>query len=162
MGIKRHALAFTAWKGTRYPLYRRLGGPQGQSGQVWKNPSPRSTGIRSPVARHSFVIIALLKYDYILVLRYSNFNNHTHTGYEIHSAFCKVGSRNPVSGLYAWSVKLTTHETMNVWNLISLSCVACSCVALVQVHSFFKDTGWHKSSTTLKTASIFLCSITRS
>jgi hypothetical protein len=24
------------WKETRYPLYRRLGGPQDQSGRVWK------------------------------------------------------------------------------------------------------------------------------
>jgi len=31
---------------TRYPLYRRLGGPQGQSGQVRKISPP--TGIRSP------------------------------------------------------------------------------------------------------------------
>ena len=31
---------------TRYPLYRRLGGPQGRSGQVRKISSP--TGIRSP------------------------------------------------------------------------------------------------------------------
>jgi len=31
---------------TRYPLYRRLGGHQGQSGQVRKNLAP--TGIRSP------------------------------------------------------------------------------------------------------------------
>ena len=31
---------------TRYPLYRRLGGPQGQSGQVRKNLA--ATGIRSP------------------------------------------------------------------------------------------------------------------
>jgi hypothetical protein len=31
---------------TRYPLYRRLGGTQGRSGQVWQI-SPR-TGIRSP------------------------------------------------------------------------------------------------------------------
>jgi len=27
-------------KGTRYPLYRRLGGPQGRSGKVWKISSP--------------------------------------------------------------------------------------------------------------------------
>jgi len=27
---------FTLGKETHYPLYRRLGGPQGQSGQVWK------------------------------------------------------------------------------------------------------------------------------
>jgi len=31
---------------TWYPLYRRLGGPQGRSGQVWENLAP--TGIRSP------------------------------------------------------------------------------------------------------------------
>jgi len=31
---------------TRYPLYRRLGGPQGRSGQVRKISYP--TGIRSP------------------------------------------------------------------------------------------------------------------
>ena len=36
---------FTPGK-TRYPLYRRLGGPQDQSGQVQKNSPP--TGIRSP------------------------------------------------------------------------------------------------------------------
>jgi hypothetical protein len=27
---------FTRGKETRYPLYRRLGGPQGRSGRVWK------------------------------------------------------------------------------------------------------------------------------
>jgi hypothetical protein len=27
---------FTPWKETWYPLYRRLGGPHGQTGQVWK------------------------------------------------------------------------------------------------------------------------------
>jgi len=31
---------------TRYPPYRRLGGPQERSGSVWKNSPP--TGIRSP------------------------------------------------------------------------------------------------------------------
>jgi hypothetical protein len=37
---------FTPWKETRYPLYRRLGGPQGRSGRLWKISPP--TGIRSP------------------------------------------------------------------------------------------------------------------
>ena len=37
---------FTPGKETRYPLYRRLGGPQGRSGQVRKISTP--TGIRSP------------------------------------------------------------------------------------------------------------------
>jgi len=33
---------------TRYPLYRRLGWPQGRTGQVWKILPPPPTGIRSP------------------------------------------------------------------------------------------------------------------
>ena len=33
---------------TRYPLYRRLGGPQGRSGQVRKISLPHPTGIRAP------------------------------------------------------------------------------------------------------------------
>ena len=41
VGAQRHApSAFTPGK-TRYPLYRRLGGPQGQSGRVQKiSPQP--------------------------------------------------------------------------------------------------------------------------
>ena len=31
-----HPDRFTPGKETQYPLYRRLGGPQGQSAQVWK------------------------------------------------------------------------------------------------------------------------------
>ena len=37
---------FTPGKETWYPLYRRLGGPQGWSGRVWKISPP--TEIRSP------------------------------------------------------------------------------------------------------------------
>ena len=37
---------FTPGKETRYPLYRRLGGPNGQSGRVRKISPP--TGIRFP------------------------------------------------------------------------------------------------------------------
>jgi len=36
VGSKRHAPATLPPGKTRYPLYRRLGGPQGQSGQVRK------------------------------------------------------------------------------------------------------------------------------
>jgi hypothetical protein len=37
VGGQRHALsALTPWKDTRYPLYRRLGRPQGRSGRVRK------------------------------------------------------------------------------------------------------------------------------
>ena len=39
-------LSFLGWALSRYPLYRRLGGPQGRSGQVQKISPP--TGIRSP------------------------------------------------------------------------------------------------------------------
>ena len=31
-----HPVRFTHGKGTRYPFYRRLGGPQVRSGRVWK------------------------------------------------------------------------------------------------------------------------------
>jgi hypothetical protein len=41
VGGQRHAsAAFTAGKETRYPLYRRLGGPQGRSGRVRKISPP--------------------------------------------------------------------------------------------------------------------------
>ena len=46
VGGQRHALAALPLGKTWYPLYRRLGGPQGQSGQV-RNISP-PTGIRCP------------------------------------------------------------------------------------------------------------------
>jgi hypothetical protein len=38
MGVsgQRHAPAALLSGKTRYPFYRRLGGPQGRSGQVWK------------------------------------------------------------------------------------------------------------------------------
>ena len=44
MGVvgQRHAPAALPPGKTRYPLYRRLGGPQSRSGQVWKiSPPPR-------------------------------------------------------------------------------------------------------------------------
>ena len=48
MGVadQRHAPVALPPGKVRYPLYRRLGGPQGQSGRVWKISPP--TGIRSP------------------------------------------------------------------------------------------------------------------
>jgi len=46
VGGQRHATATLTPGKTRYPLHRRLGGPQGQSGQVRKISPP--TGIRSP------------------------------------------------------------------------------------------------------------------
>jgi len=46
MGGKRHTPAALLPGKARYPLYRKLGGPQGQSGRVRKISPP--TGIRSP------------------------------------------------------------------------------------------------------------------
>jgi len=41
VGGQRHALAAFTPRKTRYPLYRRLGGPQGRSGRMRKiSPSP--------------------------------------------------------------------------------------------------------------------------
>ena len=47
VGGQRHAPAALPPGKTRYPLYRRLGGPQVWSGRVRKI-SPHPTGIRSP------------------------------------------------------------------------------------------------------------------
>jgi len=41
VGGKRHAPAALPPGKTRYPLYRRLGGPQGRYGRVWKIWNPR-------------------------------------------------------------------------------------------------------------------------
>ena len=41
VGGQLHAPAALPPEKSRYPLHRRLGGPQGRSGQVWKiSPSP--------------------------------------------------------------------------------------------------------------------------
>jgi hypothetical protein len=45
VGSQRHAPATLPLGKTQYPLYRRLGGPQGRSGQARKISPP--TGIRS-------------------------------------------------------------------------------------------------------------------
>ena len=53
-GGQRHALAALPLGKTRYPLYRRLGEPQGWSGQVWKISPPMGFDRRTvlPVACH--------------------------------------------------------------------------------------------------------------
>jgi hypothetical protein len=48
VGCQHHAPAALPPGKTRYPLYRRLGGPQGRSGRVRKIWPPPPTGIRSP------------------------------------------------------------------------------------------------------------------
>jgi len=53
VGYQRHAPAALPTGKTRYPLYRRLGGPQGRSEQVWKISPPPGFDPRTvrPVAR---------------------------------------------------------------------------------------------------------------
>ena len=50
--VQRHAQVALPHGKTRYPLYRRLGGPQGRSGRVWKFSQPPGFGPRTvqPVA----------------------------------------------------------------------------------------------------------------
>jgi hypothetical protein len=43
VGGQHHAPATLPMGKTQYPSYRRLGGPQGKSGQVWKIPTPRDS-----------------------------------------------------------------------------------------------------------------------
>ena len=52
VGVQRHAPAALPPGKTRYPLYRRLGGPQGRSGQVRKISPPKGFDPRTvqPVA----------------------------------------------------------------------------------------------------------------
>ena len=57
VGGQRHALAVLPSGKTRYPLYNRLGGPQGRSGRVRKFSPP--TGIRSPDRPASLVTSVL-------------------------------------------------------------------------------------------------------
>jgi len=68
-----HPNCFTPGKVTWYPLYRRLGGPQGQSGQVWKlSPPPWSD---QPIVSHyinyaihpsSAVVVCLYQFQGLL------------------------------------------------------------------------------------------------
>jgi len=49
---------------TRYPLYRRLGGPQGRSGQVWKITPPPGFNPQTvqPVASH-YTLLSYLAHN---------------------------------------------------------------------------------------------------
>jgi len=52
LGGQRHVQTALPPGKTRYPLYRRLGGPEGRSGQVWKISPPQGFNPRAvqPVA----------------------------------------------------------------------------------------------------------------
>jgi hypothetical protein len=74
VGGQRHAPAALPPGKTRYPLYRRLGGPQGRSGRVRKiaPPPPPPLGIDprtvQPVASKTLFVI--FKFIYVLLLVY--------------------------------------------------------------------------------------------
>jgi hypothetical protein len=77
---------------TRYPLYRRLGGPQGRSGQVRKISPP--TGIRSPDRPARSQSLYRLSYPALLLLNYYQENTFIKSVY-MHVCLCvhiyKVG-----------------------------------------------------------------------
>ena len=54
MGGQGHAQAASPQGKTRYPLYRRVGGPQSRSGRLWKTSSPPGFDLRTvqPVASY--------------------------------------------------------------------------------------------------------------
>jgi hypothetical protein len=56
--LKPRPSRFTLWKQTRYLLYRRLGGPQGQSGRVRK--IPHRDSIPGPSSPKNFAIPSTL------------------------------------------------------------------------------------------------------
>jgi len=86
VGGQGHAPAALPPGKTRYPLYRRLGGPQGRSGLVRKI---SFTGIRSPdrpVRSESlFNVYIYLYIRYICICTYIHTRTHTHARTHIHT-----------------------------------------------------------------------------
>ena len=68
VGGQYHALAPLPPRKTWYPLYRRLGGPQGQSGRVWKI-SPLPGFYHGPCSPQRVAILNVLSRHKILVLQ---------------------------------------------------------------------------------------------
>ena len=69
MGDQHHAPAALPPGKARYPLYRRLGGPQGRTGRVRKiSPPPSPTGIRSPDRPSRSVSLYRLSYRHAVWL----------------------------------------------------------------------------------------------
>jgi hypothetical protein len=58
VGVQRHAPAAYRLEENRYPLYRRLGRPQGRSGRVRRNSPPPGFDPRTvrPVAKNDFIV----------------------------------------------------------------------------------------------------------
>jgi len=96
VGGQCHALAALLPGKTQYPLYRRLGGPLGRSGQVWKISPP--SRIRSPDRpAHSK----------------SLWQPHYLNPY-IYSPHCVYGLAAGLEGTYPWKQKTMWTEYRNL------------------------------------------------
>jgi hypothetical protein len=73
---------FTPWERPRYPLYRRLGGPQGRSGQVRKISPPRGFQYPECPARSQ----SLYRLSYLAHTHYKMYCNVMNTSF----TFCLV------------------------------------------------------------------------
>jgi len=95
VGGESHApAALPPGKETRYPLYSRLGGPQGRSGRVWKISSPTGFDPRTvqPVeSRYTDYDIAAHVYIYIYSRWGRNFPP-VQTSPGVQQASCKMGT----------------------------------------------------------------------
>ena len=76
VGGQRHASAALPPGMTRYPLHRRLGGPQGRSGRVWKISPPPGLDPRTVQS----VAIRYTDWAIPAYLRYKTFINLTVLG----------------------------------------------------------------------------------
>ena len=77
VGGQHHTLAALPPGKNWYPLYTRLGGPKGRSGQVWKILPPLGYDPQTvqPIASHYTDYAILAHYIYIYIYIYK----HTHT-----------------------------------------------------------------------------------
>ena len=74
VGGQRHALVTLPPGKTRYPLYRRLGGPQGQSGRVRKISLPPTPGfdprtVQSIASRYTDCIIPAPQMQHKIIVK---------------------------------------------------------------------------------------------
>ena len=109
VGGQRHALATLPPGKTRYPLYRRLGGPQGRSGRVRKI-QMRQTGWNSECIYH----LSQISVDFSLL-------QSVHIGRVVHPAFYTI-----IKGKF--NVLLTVHHAMilgncRTWRTNSFQCI---------------------------------------
>jgi hypothetical protein len=117
VGPQRHAPTAVPPGKTRYPFYRRLGGPQGRSGRVWKISPP--TGIRTRTVQP----VASRYTDWAIAAQL-------------------ICDRNRIS--YKWICWFCYGSLNGVWGLLFREmCVFCNanicCVMLLNVAAFDKQ-----------------------